>query len=117
MASKTFTATWLGDEDPLQQIITEGGVRFIKGEPTKVPHDLEFNGIKWASQIKGNPMFAIDEKADVIESDEDEQPEEEGTERAALRAELNKRGIKYGPNSGIATLRDKLSAAVSEEDK
>ena len=114
MASKTFTATWLGDADPLQQLITEGGVRFIKGEPTKVPLDLDFNGIPWANQIKNNPMFAIDEKADVIESDEEEQPEETGTEKAALKAELKALGEEVRGNPSVETLRDRLAAKLKD---
>lgn len=107
--AKTFTATWLGDADPYRQLIEEGGVRFIKGEPVKVPDDVKFNGIPWASKFKRNPMFAIDEKADVIESDEETQPEETGTELAALKAELRKRGQDVKGNPSVETLRGRLA--------
>ena len=108
--AKTFTATWLGDEDPYRQVIYEGSVRFIKGEPTKVPEDLAFNGIPWSRKIRNNPMFAVDEKADVIESEEAEQPEESGTERAALKAELRARGEDVKGNPSVDTLRNRLAA-------
>lgn len=113
---KSMSVTWLGDADPNQQLIHEGGVRFIKGEATKVPVDVEFNGIPWANNFRGNPMFAVDEKADVVDSDEAEQPEEAGTERAAVRAELKALGVEVRGNPSIETLRDRLAAETAKSD-
>ena len=100
--ANTFKATWLGDGDPQAQIIEEGGVRFIKGEPTDVPNDLTVNGIDIASRIRGNPTFAIGkEDADVVETPE---------ERKALTDKLDAAGIKYPANATVETLRGKLPA-------
>jgi hypothetical protein len=100
--AKTFKATWLGDGDPQAQIIEEGGLRFIKGEPTDVPHDHVHNGIAWADNIRANPAFAIGEKnAEVVESPE---------ERKALTDQLDAAGIKYPANASVETLRGKLPA-------
>lgn len=116
MAGKTMKVTWLGDEDPYRQVITEGGVRFVKGEAVSVPADVEFNGFKWADNFRNNPMFAVDEKADVVESKEEDQPEETGTEKAALKAELRDTyGIAVQGNPSVETLRNKLADAVAKE--
>ena len=114
MASKTMTVTWLGDEDPREQLITEAGIRFIKGEPVKVPVDHEFGGILWARKFRNNGMFAVDEKAGVIESEEDDQPEETGTEKAALKAELKALGEDVRGNPRVETLRDRLAAKLKQ---
>lgn len=111
---KTFTATWLGDEDPHRQLITEGGVRFIKGEPVNVPEDVKFNGVPWASKIKRNPMFSIEKNTDLIESVEAEQPEETGTELAALKTELRSRGQEVKGNPSVETLRGRLAKLTAE---
>lgn len=104
--AKSFKATWLGDEDPNQQIITMGGVRFIKGEQVTVPDDYEF-----AEQIQGNPMFAVDNaKAEPVEAIEPEPVDpDEGTERGALIKELNAAGIKHDGRAKTETLRDLLA--------
>lgn len=116
MSSKTMKVTWLGDEDPYRQMITEGGVKFVKGEVVSVPTDVEFNGFKWADNFRNNPMFAVDEKADVVESREEEQPEEKGTEKAALKAELRDTyGINMQGNPSLDTLRNKLADAVAKD--
>ena len=103
--SKTFTAMWLGDGDPNSQIITEGGVRFIKGEPTQVPLDCTVNGVSWAESIRSNPTFAVEEYG------EDEDPVDAGdaAERDAVKAELDAKGIKYAANAKLETLREKLA--------
>lgn len=113
--AKSMKVTWLGDEDPHRQMITEAGVRFIKGEATPVPLDVEFNGIKWANNFRGNPMFAVDEKAEVIASDEEDQPEETGTERAQLKADLAELGVTVRGNPSVDTLRDRLAAALEAQ--
>ena len=92
-------------------------VRFIKGEPVTVPLDVEFNGIKWADNFRNNPMFAVDEKAELVESEEAEQPEEQGTEKAALKAELAEMGIKVPGNPSVETLRGKLADAYEAQAK
>jgi hypothetical protein len=96
MAKVTYVGT---DDDPQTQIIREGGLRFVKGEPETVPDDHP-----WMSQFRGNPTFAVDgEDADVPETDEEE---------TALRAELEKHGVKAGARDSVDTLRGKLAKAV-----
>ncbi|MCW2763386.1 MAG: hypothetical protein JWR85_3587 [Marmoricola sp.] len=104
--AKTFTATWLGDGDPSAQIITEGGVRFIKGEPTKVSEGLMHNGVHWANQIKNNPTFAVEAGEDDAPKDAGEADEIEATKKL-----LDEAGIKYRANASLATLRDMLAQA------
>lgn len=112
-AAKTVDVMWLGDEDPSAQLIRMGDLRFIKGEVTKVPAD---NG--YLEMIKGNPLFAIDDsKAEPHAADEptdDEQREraEEGTEKAAIKAELRTLGIAIQGNPSLDTLRGKLADAT-----
>jgi len=113
MAGKTMSVTWLGDVDASRQLVTDGGITFVKGEAVKVPVDVEFNGRPWANKFRGNPAFAVDEKADVVESDEAEQPEEEGTEKAALKAELRQRGEEVKGNPSLETLRNRLAALTA----
>ena len=105
--SKMFTARWLGDGDPAAQIITEGGVRFIKDEPTKVPDDLMFNGMPWAQAIKDNPTFAID-------GDDEEANGDEEAEADLIREDLDKRGIAYRKNASLSVLRDTLAKADAQ---
>lgn len=100
-----FKATWLGDEDPNQQIITMGDVRFIKGEQVSVKDGYEFT-----AQILGNPMFAIDDsKAEPVAAQEPDPVDvEAGTERGALKRELDAAGIKYDGRANNSTLRNLL---------
>jgi hypothetical protein len=105
--AKGFTATWLGDGSPEAQIITEGGIEFIKGRPVKVPGDLTYNGINWADQIRNNPMFevgAVDED-DLNTNDDD-------AEVAELRADLDALGVKYAASAKAPALRAKLEEAT-----
>lgn len=103
---KTFKATWLGDEDPNQQIIHIGGTRFIKGEPTDVPVENYF-----AKKIRGNPMFSVEKDAEPVASDEPEAPDLlEGTELGAALAEAERLGIKLPANASLDTVRGKLAA-------
>ena len=103
--SKSFSAKWLGDEDPNQQIVTMGDLRFIKNESVNVPHGYEFT-----AQILGNPMFAIDDsKAEPVAAQEPEPVDPEaGTERGALKRELDTAGIKYDGRANDTTLRNLL---------
>lgn len=100
MAAKSVTATWLGDDDPLQQVITEGGVRFIKGEATEVPGDLKFNGVPWAQKIRRNPMFSV----------EDEPEDGDADEKAELKARLKAAGEEVKGNPSLETLRARVDA-------
>lgn len=97
--------TWLGDEDPGVQQISQFGHSFVKGVPTNVP-DKDVNMAKF----KGNAMFAVGKKGDVVESDEPEPVDtEQGTERAALKAALDARHIKYDGRAKDETLRELLA--------
>lgn len=100
--AKNMLVTWLGDGDPQSQIITEGGVRFIKGEAVKVPEDVTYNGVPWAANFKANPTFAVDEEAHPVVLSEDE-------ERAALMSELDRKGIAHRKNAHLDTLRGLLA--------
>ena len=105
--TRSFTATWLGDGSAEAQMITEGGVRFIKGEPVKIDGDLEFNGLKWADNIRNNPMFevgAVDED-DLNNGDEDAEIEE-------LRGMLDSLGVPYSKAAKAPALRAKLDEAT-----
>lgn len=100
--ARSFKATWLGDGDPSSQLITEGGIRFIKGEPTDVPADHTFNGMPWAGTIKTNPTFSIGDDEEPVDAGEEE-------EVAAAKAELDTRGIKYRANASLESLRHLLA--------
>lgn len=101
----SFKATWLGDEDPAAQLIRVGDLRFIKGEAVSVPSDHPM-----ADMIRDNPVFAIDDaKAAPTPADEPEQPEEVGTEKAALKALLRERGEEVRGNPSVETLRERLA--------
>jgi hypothetical protein len=105
--------TWLGDEDPEAQVITVGGVRFLRGEATEVKDkDL-------AEQLGRNPLFSSDAKAEateVSEPDEEtrEQIAEQGTVKAALKRELAGYGVTLKGNPSEDTLRSKLAEQVSK---
>jgi hypothetical protein len=111
--SKTFKATWLGDDDPSAQMIFLDGVRFIKGEASDVPEDHAM-----ADAIRGNPMFAVgSDKADVTpakepSADEQRAAGEAGTERGSLREQLARLGVTVGGNTSEATMRAKLAEAT-----
>lgn len=101
--SKGFNAVWLGDEDPQAQILTIGGVRFIKGEPTAVPGDLQVNGVPFADIIKGNPMFDCDGgEPEVVEAEDEE---------VSIKRLLDEAGVKYRQNASLESLRDLLAKA------
>ena len=88
-------------------MIVEGGVRFIKGEPTKVDGDLTFNGLKWADNIRNNPMFevgAVDED-DLNTGDDD-------AEVVELRKMLDDLGVRYAQSAKAPALRAKLDDAT-----
>ena len=108
-----FKAVWLGDEDPASQIVRMGDLVFVKGQSVTVP-----KGHAMYDAIHDNPTFAVDgEKANPAEADEpteDEQREraEEGTEKAAIKAELKALGITVQGNPSVETLRGKLADAT-----
>ena len=95
--------TWLGDEDPSVQIIEQGGHSFTKGIPTDVEGDL--------GKFEGNPFFSTERNPEPVESKEPEPADDvgDGTELGAVKAELRARGIAFGPNSSLNTLRAKLA--------
>lgn len=103
----SFKATWLGDGSPEAQIITEGGLEFIKGRPVTVPDDLELNGIKWADQIRNNPMFEVGtvDENELNTNDDD-------AEVAELRRDLDALGVKYAQSDKAPALRTKLEKAT-----
>ena len=105
--TRSFTATWLGDGSAEAQMIVEGGVRFIKGEPVKIDPDLTFNGLKWADNIRNNPMFevgAVDED-DLNTGDDD-------AEVVELRKMLDELNVKYSQTAKAPALRAKLDEAT-----
>lgn len=108
-----FKAVWLGDEDPASQIVRMGDLVFVKGQSVTVP-----KGHAMFDAIHDNPTFAVDnEKANVAQADEpsaEEQREraEEGTEKAAIKAELRTYGITVQGNPSLETLRGKLVDAT-----
>ena len=105
--AKAFTATWLGDGSPEAQIITEGGLEFIKGRPTTVPADHKHNGIDWADQIRNNPMFEVGaaDEDDLNTGDDD-------AEVVELRSMLDTLGVKYAQSAKAPALRAKLDEAT-----
>jgi len=105
--SASFTATWLGDGSAEAQMITEGGVRFIKGEPVKVDGDLAYNGIPWADQIRNNPMFEVG----AVDED-DLNNAEPDAEVAELRELLDNLGVAYSKTAKAPALRAKLDDAT-----
>jgi len=105
MAIKTFNAVWLGDGDPQAQMVTLGGIRFIKGESVKVPADLKVNGVDFADTIRNNPTFECDGgEPDVVETSEED-------EIAATKELLDGAGIKYRANASLDSLRALLVKA------
>lgn len=94
--------TWLGDEDPSVQQIDQFGYTFVKGVATKVDGNIE--------KFKGNAFFSVGKKGDVVESKEPEPVDpEQGTEREALKAALDKAHIKYDGRAKDETLRELLA--------
>lgn len=103
--------TWLGDEDPSVQVIEQFGYTFVKGEPTDVP-DKDKASLE---KLKGNQTFSTDAKAEPVASDEPAPVDPDvGTEKAALKAELAKRGVSMKGNPSVDTLRAKLAETVAE---
>lgn len=101
--------TWLGDEDPSVQQISQYGYTFVKGVPTNVP-DKDPS----MEKFKGNAFFHVkgDDKGapEPVESKEPEAPDAEaGTEIGALKAELRRLGHPPKGNPGVETLRKQLA--------
>jgi hypothetical protein len=96
--------TWIGDEDPSVQQITHGGYSFVKG----VPSDIDGEGEAFAD----NAFFVVGKDAEPIES---KQPlpvdDDDGTEIGVVKAMLKAKGVAFGPNSKLETLRAKLAEA------
>ncbi len=100
--AKTLSVVWLGDADPSQQVITQNGLTFVKGEATSVPADHAD-----AQKLKENPMFAVNEDADPVDAEEE-------AEIAALKEALDAKGIRYRSNANIASLRKALADSEVE---
>lgn len=101
--------TWLGDEDPSVQQITQYGHTFVKGVSTTVPDKDPKMG-----KFKAMSMFSVGKGGDVVESEEPERPDpDDGSELAAVRKDLDELGVKYHPNAKLETLRGKLAAALA----
>jgi hypothetical protein len=116
--AKTFKARWLGDSDPMAQMVRMGDLTFVKGESVSVPEDHDF-----AERIIGNPMFAVDDaKAEPVEADEPdaeeiEQRADEGTEKGALKAQLKRDyGVTMAGNPSVDTLRKRLADEAAKRD-
>ena len=107
-----FKAVWLGDEDPQSQLVRIGDLVFVKGQSVTVPDKHEH-----ADMIRDNPTFAVDDSkakpVEAVEPTADEQREraEEGTEKAALKAQLRALGVSVQGNPSEDTLRTKLADA------
>lgn len=109
--SKSFTATWLGDGDPAAQMVRMGDLAFVKGEKVTVKE-----GHPFYDQIKDNPTFSTEAKAEVVPAvepteDELEARSEEGTEKGAIKAQLRGMGVDVKGNPSLDTLRNKLVEA------
>lgn len=98
MAKESKMVTWLGDADPSVQTITDGGVSFVKGKPEKVPADHN-----WMAKFSENPHFSVDDDAEVEDAGEEAETE-------AVKAELDKRGVKYRSNASLSSLRTLLAS-------
>lgn len=101
--------TWLGDEDPSVQMIQQNGFTFVKDVPTDVPAKD-----KSLDMFNGNAFFSVDEKADAVPAVEpDPVDPEQGTEIAALKAELDAKGVVYRANASLDSLRKLLADSVA----
>lgn len=103
--------TWIGDSDPEAQMVLIEGVTFVKGQPVEVKDKGLFD------ELKGNPMFSAEAKADPVDADEPDAETlaaraEEGTEKAALKEQLRARGVSVQGNPSVETLRAKLVEAT-----
>lgn len=104
------TFLWLGDEDPSAQVVTIYGHTFVKGAPVNVTDKMA------TDKLAANSMFSKEKSAKVAEAEEPTADElaaraEEGTEKAALKAELREMGVTLAGNPSVDTLREKLAAA------
>src|SRR6478672_7742485 len=102
--------TWIGDTDPAAQSVTVGGVTFVRGQAVPVKDKATFEA------LSKNPMFSADGKFDEPDVDEptDEQiaaRSEEGTQKAALKAQLRDLGEDVKGNPSLDTLRNRLATA------
>ena len=95
--------TWLGDADPTVDQITMYGHTFVKGKPTSIPNDDPYLG-----KLKGatNAFSTGKAKPDLVD-------EEDTPELAELKAELDRRNIKYRANAS----EESLWKALAEDDK
>lgn len=101
-----LSVTWLGDEDPSVQSISQYGHSFVKGEAVSI--DAADPG---ADKFRDNPMFSSEKDAKPVASTEPEPKDpEEGTEIDSVRKELDSLGVKYDGRSGLDTLRARLAA-------
>lgn len=99
------SVTWLGDEDPGVQVISQYGISFVKGEAVKVD---EKNPAM--AKFANNPAFSTDKNAEPIEAIEPEKPDiEAGTEKEAVKRELDELHVKYDGRSSLDTLRATLA--------
>ena len=99
------SVTWLGDEDPGVQSIRQYGISFVKGEAVKVDKDNPNLG-----KFLNNPSFSTDKGAEPVESKEPAKPDvEAGTEKEAVKRELDDLGVKYDGRSNLDTLRAVLA--------
>ena len=105
------SVTWLGDEDPSVQVISQYGITFVKGEPVKVDDASPF-----MSKFRNAAVFSVDEKDPAIVDSKEPEPvdPEEGTERDAVKKALDERGLKYDGRAKLETLRAQLAKATAE---
>ncbi len=100
--------TWLGDEDPAAQVITQYGHTFVKGEPVNVPdkdpHMAKFKAMS-VFHVKGDDKG----KPDPVESVKEEAKEPVDPELQAARDALDAVGQKWHHKSGLETLRRQLA--------
>lgn len=103
---------WLGDDDPSANSVTVGGRTFVKGVSVTVPKEE-------LGKLEGNPTFSTDAKADPVEADEPSKEElaeqaEQGTVKAALKAQLRALNVNVQGNPSEDTLRKRLADELSK---
>jgi hypothetical protein len=104
--------TWLGDSDPAANSVEVGGRHFVKGVAVDVPDDM-------LGKLKGNPTFSTEDGAKAVAADEPGEDErdqraEQGTVKAALRAQLREMGDTITGNPSEETLRRRLAKKMAD---
>lgn len=116
-AKKSATVTYLGDGDPSVQSVDMFGRTFVKGEAVSVRVGQKGISERNFEKIVNNPTFSTERDPDLVDAEEPEPADpDEGTELAALRADLDGLGVKYRPNEGVDALRARLAKATAPSE-